>query len=336
MALFIRLLGDEDKGVALAQAIDALQRGESDSRVFQVEPESLRQVPGAPFAYWVSERIRRLFRELPAFEGDGRTVRVGLQTSDDFRFVRVSWEVPVRQVSKRWYPFAKGGEYSPFYADVHLVVNWDRKGAEIRYFDRAFIRNEEYYVRPGLTWPRRTTSGLALRVMPAGCIFADKGPVAFMASDEPRVLLALLAVTNSAAFRALVALQLAAADAAARSYEVGVIQRTVLPDLGLQDEEVLADLARRAWSLKRDLDTTELTSHAFTLPALLQVQGATLAERAEVWAARVADTDAKLARIQGEIDKRCFDLYGFDPADRVAVLSASAGGKGEDDEEDET
>ena len=36
-----------------------------------------------------------------------------------------------------------------------------------------------------------------------------------------------------------------------------------------EQQATLAALARRAWSLKRTLDTTEETSHAFLLPAAL-------------------------------------------------------------------
>jgi hypothetical protein len=162
--------------------------------------------------------------------------------------------------------------------------------------------------------------------MPAGCIFADKGPAAFVAGDDPQALLALLAVVNSAAFRALVALQMAFG-----SYEVGVIQRTPIPELSGDEARQLAGLARRAWSLRRSLDTAEPTSHAFTLPALLQAQGPTLAGRAQAWAARVEETEAELARIQVEIDERCFDLYGFAPEDRAATLvSVSIGDGGEE------
>ena len=41
------------------------------------------------------------------------------------------------------------------------------------------------------------------------------------------------------------------------------------PDLSPDQEAELAALARRAWSIKRGLDTVTETSHAFTLPALL-------------------------------------------------------------------
>jgi hypothetical protein len=33
---------------------------------------------------------------------------------------------------KTWVPFAKGGNYSPFYSDLPLLVNWSNDGEEIK------------------------------------------------------------------------------------------------------------------------------------------------------------------------------------------------------------
>lgn len=138
--------------------------------------------------------------------------------------------------------------------------------------------------------------------MPQGCIFADKGPAIFVEGNDHEELLALLALTNSAAFQVLVEVQLAAADAAARSYEVGLIQRTPVPDLTSETTATLATFARRAWSLKRRLDTVIQTSHAFVLPALLQVSGSSLSEMATAWTEKVTAIQTELAQLQTQID----------------------------------
>jgi len=72
MTLLPRLLGEVDKAEVLQGACDHLRRGEADSHLFDVNPEAFGQVPGAPFAYWVSERVRGTFRRLPGFEKNGR------------------------------------------------------------------------------------------------------------------------------------------------------------------------------------------------------------------------------------------------------------------------
>jgi hypothetical protein len=56
--VFLRLLAHDDKPAALAEAVDRLRDGEPSPDVHVVDPQSFRQVPGSPFAYWVSDRIR--------------------------------------------------------------------------------------------------------------------------------------------------------------------------------------------------------------------------------------------------------------------------------------
>ena len=50
-----RLLEPKDKGAALHEAIAQLTTGNPNNHTFPVEPASFQQVPGAPFAYWVSK-----------------------------------------------------------------------------------------------------------------------------------------------------------------------------------------------------------------------------------------------------------------------------------------
>jgi len=76
-ALFLRLLGDDDKGAALLTAARSITNGEAEPRVFEVDPASFEQVPGAPFAYWVSDHLRERFLVFPRFEAYGRFARLG-------------------------------------------------------------------------------------------------------------------------------------------------------------------------------------------------------------------------------------------------------------------
>lgn len=121
--LFFRHLADADKAAALDAAIAAHNAGRPHPALFPVDPASFAQVPGSPFAYWVSERVRRLFVELPAFEGEGREVRLGDHPSDDFRYLRAAWEINFRSSTHDWVPYQKGGYSSKYYADIHLVVD---------------------------------------------------------------------------------------------------------------------------------------------------------------------------------------------------------------------
>ena len=339
MTTFFRLLADTDKAGALTAISSARRNGEDDGRIFEVSSESFRQLPGAPFAYWAGDNLKETFVKYPPLETKGREARRGPSTGDDFRRIRLWYEV-VRDGRIDWRPFAKGGVYSPFYVDVHLLVSWDAARETFHcFFGRPGRESEKveaasYFFRPGLTWPLRTTSGISPRAMPRGGIFGHKGPAAFVADDNSDNLLALLALINSRAFGTLVSMQLAAADAAARSYEVGIIQKTPVPIFTHAQQNTLATLARRAWSLGRTLDTVEETSHAFVLPAIL---------RCRMDGYDPPSIEAELVDIQTKIDEIAFDLYGFGETDRAAALGSSVSidedasddGEDADDSEDE-
>lgn len=333
MSCFIRLLSDYDKSSALAIACKAYRANESNSRLFLVESSSFDSIPGKPFAYWMTESVRRALHTFPTFEQSDCAAEHGASTKDDFRFLRASWEI--LKSSHTWTPFAKGGSFSPFYADIPLCVNWSRNAEELEasllhkypYLGESanwVLHRECRYLHPGLTWSKRTKSALSMRVLPAGCIFSDKGSAAFVKNDASDALLTLLGLCSSRAFRVFVELQLAAADAraggAANSYEVGVIQRTPLPNVDDVSRSELAILARRGWSLRRALDTVHETSHAFLLPALLQRR---------LWGFDTVAIESELNQVQSEIDRISFVLYRFSESDReIAAQPLSMGSDG--------
>ena len=335
----VRLLTDQDKGEVLRQELAC----SSAKRTFIADPDGFAAFPGQTFAYWVGPAVRRVFSTFAPFkDGSGRNACMTNPAGDDMRFFRSSWEVAAQSVGRRirWVPIAKGGAFSPFYCDVHLLVDWDDSCECYRGFLGTFHRpmskpaSLDCFFRPALTWPCRTTSGLAFRALPEGCIFAGKGPVAVVPGDDSDSLLALLAIANSGAFEGLVSLQLAAADTAARSYEVGVIQRTPLPTMNKSSATLAASLALNVWTVKRSLDAAELTSHAFVLPALLLSSGITLSERATAWFDRLSIAQQTINDAQQQIDDLAFRLYGLDLSER-AGLTATLSSKLVPDPEDQ-
>lgn len=316
MTVFFRLLDHtvDKKSDALQLAVELFRKAGGSVRsplVFEQAPHEFTAVPGSPFAYWAPRKCLQIFTQNEPFNKTPRLVVSTNPLNADFRFARVWWEPAPSTLGVAWRPWAKGGAYSPHYYDINTVIAW----SDARQSYSAFLGTEnrplerpasvQHFFRPGVTWPRRTQGGLGLRVMPAGCIFADKGPAAFVDGDAPDSLLALLAITTSAAFRYLVALQMAFG-----SYEVGVIQRTPIPNPSETDSGTLARLARRAWSLRRSLDSTNEVSHAFLLPPGLTEKFSGLDRNI---------VERELEALQVHIDEAAFTLYGIGPEDRVAI-----------------
>jgi hypothetical protein len=336
----VRALAVEDKGRLLVTAIC----GTGKASMFVCDPGGFKRLPSTTFAYWVGPKILSLFGSLPSLQSDDQEAVFGGSSKDDFRYLRLSWEVSCESIARSrqettdgriWVSYAKGGAFAHYYSDLHLTIQWANDGRETKasiseyrgsrgwgYQWTAALNGHSHYFRCGLTWPRRT-NGLSFRALPSGCIFGDKGPAVFVNGDDNERLLAVNAIVSSRIFSGLVALQLARVELA-QSFEVGLIQRTPFPILTGQIEQYLADSVRRAWIQIREKDGSVSTSHAFLLPGLLAMSGRTLVERVVAWAARLRTSEETVAAIQAEIDDLAFRLYGLDAEDRAALTATLA------------
>lgn len=116
-----------------------------------------------------------------------------------------------------------------------------------------------------------------------------------------------------------------AAAEAARSYEVGVIQRTPVPDVPDALAEMLGNLALQCVEMKRGTDTANATSHSFRLPALLQIDGVTFTERLASWREQVLDVERQFAEHLRKIDDIASRLYGIEGVNQRAIKASLNG-----------
>jgi hypothetical protein len=229
--------------------------------VFDVETDHFEDVPGAPFAYRLSEGTRRAFRENPGLSRLATPLQ-GLATADDGRFLRRWWEVSQRRLElaaasreeaadsgARWFPFTKGGEFRRWYGNNEYVVNWESDGAELWAFPRSVIRNPTTYFRESVTWGLITAGAASFRYAPRGFVFGHKGPV--IIAYETKTLLSVLAYANSSS--AAHFLQILSPTL---GYEVGHVASLPAPvpeKISLAFCEELVELAKSDW------DSSELS-----------------------------------------------------------------------------
>jgi hypothetical protein len=205
VSLFLRLLGEEDKGAALLEAVRSVAAGDAEANplVFEVDSTSFEQVPGAPFAYWASERIRQIFPANESFESEGRAVNLGASTKYDFRFVRLWWEVPLTGRQK-WSNYANGGRFSRFYCSYAQLINSANGFQELSaYLTSKFpylkgnvgfvLHLENDYTEPVIGWPLRTHA-FSPHFLPAGTVFSARTYAAFLPRDELDPVCAVVSV----------------------------------------------------------------------------------------------------------------------------------------------
>lgn len=234
-SVFIDCLDAADKDAAL---MEALEPGRESRRIHVWTLDEFAVLPSRQFAYAAPRGLLEIFRRFPSLDPSLAFCRDGLSTRDNYRFLRLHWEVSPSALDDGWARLAKGGEYSPYYLDAELVVPWQDGRGELAAHGAA-LGNEarsrqgsSYYFRPSLTYTERTASRMSVRLLPVDAMFTTSGPgVVLEYPDDAGPLLGLL---NSHLFSALYELCIGGGDsvssgAAARHYTPGGLGRMPVP-----------------------------------------------------------------------------------------------------------
>jgi hypothetical protein len=322
MTLFVRLL-DVPVDEKAARLHDAIRNG--GTATTHRDMRDMSNVPGAAFVYWLQPCLLDLFKAISRW--DDFESRCGLGTLDDFRFLRLWWEVPAGDVG--WVPFAKGGRYSPFHPDVVLRVNWhggtELKASVERKVGSASrkVQGQEFYFREGLTWPYLPHILGSFQLLPRGCIYSGGGPGIF--SKDQEALQPLCAVLNSAPFLFLLECLMPRGSEGGQTlkYETGYVTSVPLPDLSPEMQASLAKIADEGWQLGYEKACFNETSLRFTGPAYPGARAVLDAKMAKV----LATCDA----VVGEALN--LDASGLDEIDAWARIRRSQASSPIDKEE---
>jgi 23S rRNA G2445 N2-methylase RlmL len=294
------------------------------------------EIPNSAFGYWAGPKIRALFSIFDELEISGRSTKVGVQTSDDERFVRLWWEVPVEEragSSPLWRTFSKGSASQAFLSPFSCVLKWGVNGAELKEFAETTpgtshwsrnIRSIDYYFQPGLSWSMRSAR-FEPHVVPAGGIFSVSRYQAFMPSTE---IWALLGFMNSRVCSLL--LQLCCERFDHPKFVVGIVSKLPVPAISNDLSERLAGTAQEAYLNVLQSDTGIQTSHYFTRPRLNRHQGDTAYERAleflnyeharkEALSAALADLDSLAVRAYNLTDETIAEVHQLLPVKILPV-----------------
>jgi type II restriction/modification system DNA methylase subunit YeeA len=189
--------GADNQGPKTLEAI----RNPDCGWMYRVSADNFHKIPGSPIAYWASEKFLEIFEKATPL-GKIAEPRVGLQTADNDRFLRLWHELnldrimfncPDAQTAKeskrKWFPYNKGGQFRKWYGNNEYLVNWENDGQELKDFrPTSVIRNERYYFKPGITWSGLSSSFFGVRVQETGFLFDVVGSVLFPQEESPHLI----------------------------------------------------------------------------------------------------------------------------------------------------
>ncbi|MBZ9624416.1 BREX-1 system adenine-specific DNA-methyltransferase PglX [Clostridium sp. FP2] len=191
---YIRLVDFNDSMEKKEKTIEAT-KDENVSYSYTCSCNNFRKISGSPIAYWVSKNVKEIFESNKSLSSIAAP-RVGLQTGDNSRFLRLWYEVnnykiffgcnsrsEAKQSNEKWFPYNKGGAFRKWYGNNEFVINWEKDGLEVDNYRGSVLRNPNYYFRKGITWSDISSTNFGVRYSKDGFIFDVTGSMVFPEKD---------------------------------------------------------------------------------------------------------------------------------------------------------
>ena len=157
---------------------------------YRASAADFKKIAGSPIAYWVSEALRNTF---PNSSGLGEVCdfRIGMATGKNDWYVRYWHEVSLNRVGigcktreqsaatgKKWFPYAKGGDFRKWSGNEETLVNWEADGFVLQTTkyptqERIWAHNFnlKYIFKPAICWTVVTTGKASFRYHKDGFLF---------------------------------------------------------------------------------------------------------------------------------------------------------------------
>ena len=296
--------------------------------IFFANQDSFAKIPGSPVAYWISKELLTDFKAQKV--SDISSPKVGLQTGENDRFVRLWYEVnnakikfdahsieSAIQSQAKWFPYNKGGFFRKWYGNNDCIVNWENDGYEIRHFYdkcgklRSRPQNTNTYFKENITWSKISSGSIAFRYKPRGNIYDVAGTSIFAPHD---MLFYLEAFLNSC-----VAGKIAEILSPTLNYEVGQISNFPLI-ISNERNKILSVVQDLTKCSQLDWDSFEtswdFTRHPFIkaitkYPNMMDIGNIYLAECYDIWAGECEERFEKLKANEEELNRIFIDIYGL-------------------------
>lgn len=293
-----------------------------------VHADIFKKIPGHPLSFWAGKNAIHVIENANKLEGIAKA-RVGLQTSNNQRFLRLWHEVDFRKIgfamnnrdealeSKlKWFPYNKGGEYRKWYGNHFYVVNWEDDGREIREFNaylntsrdsKIGIANTAYYFKESITWSFVSSSYFGVRYSEKGFLFDTGGSSAFVDAELIYYITAFLCSKLAYGFLRI--------QNPTLNFQPGNI--ATLPMVIPRDEAVLEEINEFAKEniaiSKSEWDCYE-TSWNFKIHPLLKFKGGgrTVEQAFENWSSFTKKQFCIMKKNEEKINSLLIEVYGLE------------------------
>ena len=264
-------------------------------------------IPRTEYIYWVSDTLLHAFTHYKKVS-DYFTVRNGLTTGDNNRFLRLWFEVQKENIGSKWFPCNKGGTFRRWYGNKDYLIDWENNGFALKNFTdiktgklRSTLRNIDFNFLPSVVVGHVASGDLPFRYVEGGFI-SESAVNSIYPLDNEVSLIYLLGILNSKSCNYISKML---------SPTLGVSPEDILNiPIVVRDESIVSSVVKNMLAISKiDWDSFE-TSWDFQCHSLLR-KVPTISEAFDQWQAECDDRFNQLKANEEELNRIFIDIYGL-------------------------
>ena len=264
-------------------------------------------IPRTEYIYWVSDALLHAFTHYKKVS-DYFTVRNGLTTGDNNRFLRLWFEVQKENIGSKWFPCNKGGTFRRWYGNKDYLIDWENNGFALKNFTdiktgklRSTLRNIDFNFLPSVVVGHVASGDLPFRYVEGGFI-SESAVNSIYPLDNEVSLIYLLGILNSKSCNYISKML---------SPTLGVSPEDILNiPIVVRDESIVSSVVKNTLAISKiDWDSFE-TSWDFQCHSLLR-KVPTISEAFDQWKAECDDRFNQLKANEEELNRIFIDIYGL-------------------------
>jgi hypothetical protein len=293
---------------------------------FRASAEDFKKIPGSPIAYWMSDVLINLFSSTSSISQFADT-RKGMATGLNDVFVRQWHEISISRIgfglsrdaakksTRKYFPYANGGEYRKWYGNYSEVVDWENDGCRLQTEKhetgriRAVNLNLDFIFKEGLSWTSITSSVFSIRILPCGFLFSSASNALF-AQQKIDLILCLL---NSNVHLLIGKILNPTLNA-----NPGDVSKVPLIDVSCGTSKLIIEISKLDWdAFETSWDFQALPWLPSVLPDYLKNTGIAFPDRHslascwDTWRSIGQHWTAEMLRLEEENNRLFIDAYGL-------------------------
>ena len=221
---------------------------------YRVNAETFEAAPSYPIAYWMNKRIWEAYEKGVTFADVGHP-KVGMQTSNNDKYLRLWWEINRSEcfsdeMPPNWVKYLKGGDYRKWYGNLDYLLHYKKDPSYILQQPHAKVLDLTYLQTPKCTWTDLTSGEPSFRYAPEDTFYDISGHCFF---PDRKDQLFLLAYANSS----MVAM-LKKAFNSSFHFQCGDLAKIIVPFVSGEERKCIEAISREQIELsKADWDSFE-------------------------------------------------------------------------------